>query len=45
MKPLYTNEEFNDAKSMDKLPCECYQCNKTFYKLKKEISSFNNQNP
>jgi hypothetical protein len=30
---------------MDKLPCECYQCNKTFYKLKKEISSFNNQNP
>ena len=45
MKPLYTNEEFNNAKSMDKLPCECYQCNKTFYKLKKEISSFNNQNP
>lgn len=45
MKPLYTKEEFENAKSMDKLPCECYQCGNTFYKIKKEISSFINNNP
>lgn len=45
MKPLYTKEEFENAKSMVKLPCECYQCGNTFYKIKKEISSFINNNP
>lgn len=34
---LFTNEEFNNAKSTDLLPLKCEQCGKTFYKLKKEI--------
>ncbi len=42
MKPLYTQEEFEKSKSMGKLPCECYQCKKPFYKIKKEIKSFLN---
>ena len=37
MKPIYTQEEFDSAKSYDLLPCKCYQCNKTFHRLKKEI--------
>lgn len=37
MKPLYTEEEFNNSKSTDKLPCECYHCKSTFLKPKKEI--------
>lgn len=40
MKPLYTQQEFGSAKSMDKLPCKCYQCNQTFYKTKKDITSY-----
>ena len=31
MKPLYTQEQFDSAKSTDKLPCECYQCGGMFY--------------
>lgn len=37
MKPLYTKQEFDNAKSGDKLPCECYECGKTFYKQKRTI--------
>jgi hypothetical protein len=38
MKPLYTEEEFNNSKSMDLLPLECYTCGNTFYKYKKKIT-------
>lgn len=38
MKPLFTEEQFNLAKSMDKLPCECYVCKNTFYPIKKKIT-------
>jgi hypothetical protein len=37
MKPLYTNDDFSNAKANDKLPCECYQCGDTFLKEKKYI--------
>ena len=37
MKPLYTEEQFNNAKSREKLPCECYICKNTFYKIKYDI--------
>lgn len=37
MKPLYTQQDFDNAKASDKLPCQCYICNKTFYKLKRVI--------
>jgi hypothetical protein len=40
MKPLYTQEEFNLAKANNKLACECYLCQKTFYTEKKKITSF-----
>lgn len=42
MKPLYTQEEFNSARGIDKLPCECYQCQQTFNKTKKLILEFLN---
>jgi len=45
MKPLYTQEQFDNSKSTDKLPCECYQCNSTFFKPKKEIKCHLNGNP
>jgi len=45
MKPLYTEEEYNNSKSTNKLPCECYQCGNTFYKIKKEITSYLKGNP
>lgn len=32
MKPLYTQQEFNIAKSKDLLPLECKCCQNTFYK-------------
>lgn len=38
MTPLYTSEEFNIAKSQDKLPFKCEYCEKTFYKEKKYIT-------
>lgn len=38
MKPLYSEQDFNQAKSTYKLPCECYQCKNIFYKEKKIIT-------
>jgi len=38
MKTLYNNFEYNSAKSTDKLPCQCYSCNNTFFVLKKQIT-------
>lgn len=37
MKPLFTNEQFKNSKTKDKLPCECYQCNKNFYLTKHDV--------
>lgn len=37
MKPLYTEEEFKNAKVNDKLSCECYSCNQPFLKRKGDI--------
>lgn len=37
MTILFTDEEFNAAKSTDLLPLKCEQCGKTFYRQKKEI--------
>jgi hypothetical protein len=37
MKPLYSTKDFEEAKSNDKLPCECYICGNVFYTFKKEI--------
>ena len=39
MKPLFTDEELNLAKSKDLLPIECLVCGKTFYKTKHYIKS------
>ena len=44
MKPLYTQEQFNNAKSRDKLPCECYICKQPFYKVKYDIQKNLNSN-
>ena len=38
MKPLYSQEEYDTAKSMVKLPLECYFCCKTFFIEKKFIT-------
>lgn len=37
MKPLYCELDFKNAKSLDKLPCECYYCKQTFYITKHQI--------
>jgi hypothetical protein len=37
MITLYTNDDFNQAKSYDRLPCKCEICDKIFYKTKREI--------
>lgn len=37
MKPLFTQDEFNNAKSTDKLPCECYHCGGIGYHQKNNI--------
>jgi hypothetical protein len=34
MKPLFTKEEFENAKSEDLLGCECKECKNIFYKTK-----------
>lgn len=39
MIPLYTENEFLEAKGIDLLPCECVNCSNTFYKEKKYIKS------
>jgi len=38
MKPLYTQLEYDNSKSEDKLSCKCYQCNKPFKVKKKYIT-------
>lgn len=45
MKPLYSQAEFDSAKSLDKLPCECYQCGGIAYHQKNDINRvLNNTN-
>lgn len=39
MIPRYTQEEFNSAKGMDKLPCECEACHDVFHKEKRYIAN------
>jgi hypothetical protein len=38
MIPLYTQTEYNNAKSIDKLLCECYVCHKPFLAEKRSIN-------
>ena len=38
MIPLYTQEEFDLAKSNKLLPCKCYKCDKKFLLMKKAIT-------
>lgn len=38
MKKLFTDIEYLNSNYSNKLPCQCYQCNKTFYITKKRIS-------
>ena len=45
MKPLYTKTQFEKAKVKDLLPCECYECKKTFYKQKRTINKVLQGNP
>jgi len=44
MIPLFTDEEFNQAKRNDLLPLQCKQCGKIFYKTKLVIYNFKNPN-
>lgn len=44
MKSLYSQKDFNSAKSQDKLPCECYQCENIFFKSKYTIQQALNPN-
>lgn len=44
MKPLYTQQEYDNAKSKDFLLCECYLCQKPFKKYKRYIKSYINGN-
>lgn len=37
MKPLYSKIDFDNAKSKDKLPCECYECKSIFHVFKANI--------
>ena len=37
MKPLYNQEDFIKCKSRELLPCECYQCGKTYFVTKNNI--------
>ena len=39
MKPLYTQEQFDDAKTYDLLTCECCACNNMFETTKHNINS------
>lgn len=38
MKELFSEEQFKEAKNLDKLPLECYQCGETFEVCKRSIS-------
>lgn len=40
MKPLYTQDEFNQAKTRDFLSVECYQCGNPYQVKKRYIKSF-----
>jgi transposase-like protein len=40
MKPLYNQEQYNSAKTTDKLLCECYECNQPFLATKNRIIRF-----
>lgn len=40
MIPKYTDKEYDNAKSQDKLPLVCEKCNDTFYMAKKYIKHF-----
>jgi len=44
MKPLYTEEEYNNSKTQDRLPLECYHCGDTFNYRKKDIIEVSNPN-
>lgn len=44
MIPLYSEFEFQNAKSKDMLPCKCYHCNKTFFLTKHRIKDALNPN-
>ncbi len=44
MIPLYTQHEFNNAKSMDRLTCKCYYCNLPFVRTKYQIQKIINPN-
>lgn len=39
MIPLFTNKDFEKSKSIEKLPLQCKNCGKTFYKEKRRIKS------
>lgn len=42
MKPLYTQEEFDNSKTQDRLPLECYHCGNSFDYRKKDIIEVSN---
>ena len=42
MQPLYSEQEFANASSSDRLPCKCYKCHKPFLKKKHAIVQFLN---
>ena len=44
MKSLFSELDFKNAKSNDKLLCQCYQCNKPFYLTKHQIQKVLNIN-
>lgn len=44
MIKLFTKEEYENAKSTDKLPLKCKQCGKTFYIFKKMITFIEKHN-
>src|SRR3989338_3698315 len=39
MKPLYLQSDYDQAKSYDTLPLECYYCHSTFLKKKSYITA------
>lgn len=45
MQPLYTDEQFIQAKSTDLLPCKCYECHSSFLIMKKRITQHLKGNP
>lgn len=45
MLPQFTSEEFDKAKTNDKLPCKCIICKNIFLKTKRDIRAIYNKNP